>query len=266
MKTPRLWLGLAAPLLLVAGPAFAQQGAPPPAEPRAQSQPSQTRELEGEIEQYPDRSGEARGQGPSDTRIPEQLQAPNQSPAVSRASSSRASSSRSASAARAGATGSIDPAEVQRVFGTDARVIPLGSLDAASITRLQVRLQQLGHYQGSVDGVLGPATRAAIDAYARAQFALRQRLLKQDQLTSDLAEQLGVELGAASGGAPAWRSPGSPDPALPAPSGDAPSLPPGGAPLPPPQGIAPLPTPSSTPGVVPPARGGSTPAAPPPTP
>lgn len=262
MTHVRCWLGVVAPVVLAAAPALAQQNMPPPAtDPSGVNESNQTRELEGQIEQYPGPTDGIRGDSAGEPRIPERMQALPKKPTQS----ARPHSATAASPTREGAASSIDPSEVQRVFGTDARVIALGSLDAASITRLQVRLHELGHYKGAIDGVMGPQTRAAIEAYSRAQFALKQRLLKHDQLTTDLAQQLGVE-----GGAPQHNPPTSSGDMGPSMSGDSPLLPPGGAP---PPSMAPLPTPSgispksgATPKSSSPPQGSSVSPATPPTP
>lgn len=270
---------LVAPLaLLLASTATAQQGSPAPAEDTSERDPAgETRELEGEIEQYPESLEPAEEpRGEPTRRIPERVEP---APPAPRGSTSPTGGASSRSAARAPSPGSaIDPAEVQRVFGSDAELVALDSLDAAAITRMQLRLRELGHYRSTVDGVLGPQTRAALRAYAREQFELEQRLLEQKQITSDLAQQLGVDSGPARApGAPSAPSaperrtpPVPPDDLQPWMPGD-PGLPRGTTPLPP-RGPAPLPPPGVPPEPSPsgasPSRGTqpapATPAPPPP--
>jgi hypothetical protein len=280
MRHTKFCIGLAAPLVLLLGltPAFGQQTVPPPSpEGSGMRNPAdETRELEREIEAYPgpnDGLKEETGQSDVDSRIPEQINpAPKKSTSSAPRSGNPSSTPGVAAAPRAGGGSSIDPSEVQRVFGSDIDIIALSSLQPEQITRLQVRLRELGHYLGVVDGIAGPQTRAALQGYARAQFALKQRLLQQDQLTTDLAEQLGVQEGPPRDVAPTFRD----DPAQPAapatppapnkrrdaplvPPGAVPMTPPGVTPLPPASGGPPLPTPSSGPA---PNRGPN-PAAPP---
>ncbi len=253
MQQMRFLLGLAAPLVLLAGPAWAQQAVPPVGDvPGRVNGTHQTRELESEIEEYPGPSDGVRDESDADTRIPEQIHPAPKPPAGPRP---HAASPATPAAGDSASKTMIDRSEVQRVFGSDTGVIALGSLGPSGITQLQVRLRERGHDPGPVDGVMGPKTRAALQAYSRAQFTLKQRLLQQDQLTTDLAEQLGVAASRLSS-EPSPRH--DTDPAM---RGDAPLLPSGGAPLPPP-GMAPLPTPSSAPA----PRGGATPSTPPPSP
>jgi hypothetical protein len=268
----RLCIGLAAPLALLLGlaPAVAQQTVPPPSpESSGVSEADQTRELEREIEAYPGpRDGMPEENGaasPADTRIPEQINPAPRKPGLMPPASSP----------KAGQPGAsrIEPSEVQRVFGSDVNIVALSSLQPAQVTRLQARLHELGHYQGVVDGVAGPQTRAALQAYARAQLSLKQRLLEQNQLTTDMAEQLGVQEGPPRDPDPSFRD-GADSPRTPSHTGpgmrrDAPLLPPGGVPMSPPgvtplppSGGPPMPTPSSAPS---PSRG-ATPVAPPTTP
>jgi hypothetical protein len=256
MQHVKFWIGIVTPLVLGVGPVWAQQALPPQAPNRDSNEANQTRQLEGEIEDYPGPNDGVRDE-PDNTRIPEEIR-----PAPDHGSSLRphAASPASPAGPGSGAISSIDPSEVQRVMGRDAGVIALASLEPARVTRMQERLRELGFYQGTVDGRVGPKTRAALAAYARAQFTLKQRLLQQNQLTTDLARQLGVEASpAGERGEPFLR-----DDTGPSMRRDTPLLPPGGAPIPPP-GIAPLPTPSSMPSALPP-RSGSTPPAPPPAP
>lgn len=271
----RMALAMPLALLLGAAPAIAQQAAPAPeSDPTGVEQANQTRELESEIEQYPAASQGRRNPADPATRIPEEVETgPSKSSqratgtgrassTAQRSSNAAAAPTSAAPASAAPASATIDRSEVQRVFGTDARLIALDSLDAGTITRMQTRLRELGHYRGPVDGIAGPQTRAALGAYARAQLSLKQRLIQQNQLTTDMAEQLGVEPSTRQTMPRSLPDMGS-DPAPQ--RGDSSLSPRGAAPLPEPG--MPLPTPSSAP----PARGmppapGATPATPPPLP
>lgn len=174
-------------VLSAASPALSQQ--PPPAE-KGSGPVNETRELESEIEQYP---------GPNDgvvteeldTRIPEQIQRTPKNPSLGPTPAPMTEPG----SPRAQVAG-IDPKEIQRVFGQDALVLDLDTLTSAQVTRLQTRLRELGHYLGVIDGIIGPKTRAALSAVIADQFALSQRLLQQNQLTTELATQVG--LGAAT--------------------------------------------------------------------
>jgi hypothetical protein len=197
---------LAAPLALlvfVTGTASAQTRSATPqatqsSQQRAQSAPAEapsdkgtvnpTRQLEAEIEEYP-----APNEGPSGTAtdaaevvIPEVIEQPGQAtkppakPATPMKTSSAPAGSR------------IDARDVQRVFGQDVSVLELAALDAKQATRLQQRLRELGHYLGKIDGIVGPQTRAALQALIADQFAMSQRLLRYGQMTTDLAAQVGL--------------------------------------------------------------------------
>jgi putative peptidoglycan binding protein len=265
-----LCISLAAPVAFLLGlaPAYAQQTAPSPESTRA-NPANETRQLENEIEEYPGPNDGVRPDSELETGIPEKVApSPNPSavaPRMTPPASAARKSPRNPGAIRVGssARSEIDAREVQRVLGSDARLIALSSLDASTVTRLQTRLHELGHYDGQIDGVVGPKTRMALEAYNRAQFALKQKLLQSDQLTTESAEQLGIEPSTRINGAPPPLPENQDLPRDTSPSmrRDAPRLPPGGAPLPPP-GLYPQPTPSSAPA----PAGGATPAPIPPSP
>jgi peptidoglycan hydrolase-like protein with peptidoglycan-binding domain len=88
---------------------------------------------------------------------------------------------------------SIDPSQIQKVFGTDATLIDLKSLNTEDVRQLQQTLQQRGHYRGELDGVVGPQTRAALRAVLAEQFALNQKLINQGQLTEQVASSVGID-------------------------------------------------------------------------
>jgi hypothetical protein len=99
----------------------------------------------------------------------------------------------SSSAVSSTARQSIDPAEVQRVFGTDVQIVDLQSLGADQIRSVQQALKDRGHYNGAVDGVWGPQTRAGLNAMLSQQYSMNQRLIRQGQVTSPLATSLGIQ-------------------------------------------------------------------------
>jgi hypothetical protein len=174
-------LSLAAGALAFAGdPVPGQQTAQPAAQgsspPAAPERVNPTRRLEAEIEDYP--APAATSADDTAARIPEVVEEP--AAPVTAAPEARSAPS------------TIDPAQVQRVLGTSATVVPLSSLDSADVTLLQQRLRERGLYLGRIDGIAGPQTRAAVQAFLRERFALERRLLERGQLTSELAELVGV--------------------------------------------------------------------------
>jgi hypothetical protein len=86
----------------------------------------------------------------------------------------------------------IDPSEVQKVFGQQASVVDLKSLDSQEIESLQQRLKTLGFYKGDIDGIAGPQTRAALGSMVQSQFTLAQRMIQQGAMPSQLAAALGI--------------------------------------------------------------------------
>ncbi len=98
-----------------------------------------------------------------------------------------------ASMPKAPSSAGIDPAEVQKVFGTDVSLIELSSLDTEQVKQLQQSLQERGHYRGTVDGIIGPKTRSALTAVLAEQYALSQRLVNQGQIPEPIASSLGLD-------------------------------------------------------------------------
>jgi Putative peptidoglycan binding domain len=151
---------------------------PPPRESQsaqAESEPvNPTRRLESEIEEFPAPPDTATDDDA--TAIPEMVEPRPLPPSE---------------LSRAGAP-EIDPSEVQRVLGSDTAMMALDSLDVTQVTLMQQRLRERGLYLGPIDGIAGPQTRTALRALAREQFELGQRLLRQGQMTDDLAELVGI--------------------------------------------------------------------------
>jgi hypothetical protein len=124
---------------------------------------------------------------------------------------------------------SIDSSEVQRVFGMDAALVDINSLNSEDAKKLQQALKDRGHYQGQVDGVVGPQTRAALNAVVAQQFALTRRLINQGQITSQFAESMGLEditpvTGVDTGSPSEQGQPGAPSPGQTPPSGSPPNV------------------------------------------
>jgi hypothetical protein len=110
-----------------------------------------------------------------------------------RAQQGSMTSQKQASMPNAPSSTGIDPAEVQKVFGSDVSLIDLASLDNEQVKSLQQQLQDRGHYRGNVDGIVGPKTRAALTALLAQQYSLEQRLVNQGQITDEIATSLGVD-------------------------------------------------------------------------
>jgi len=88
---------------------------------------------------------------------------------------------------------SIDPAQVQKVFGMDVALIDLKALNRDQIKQLQQRLQERGLYRGKIDGAMGPQTRNALSGLMAQQYSLNQRLMNQGQITEQFASSIGVD-------------------------------------------------------------------------
>lgn len=160
-------------------------GSEPAGEPRAQQTPPDSpaddaervtpaRRLEAEIEEYPAPPSTATDDPAA--RIPEVVEEP---PAAAKRRPTAAS-------------GAIARSEIQPVLGRDLKAVALTELDAAQVTLLQQRLRERGLYLGRIDGIVGPQTRAAVQALVRERFALERRLLERGQMTTELAELVGV--------------------------------------------------------------------------
>lgn len=65
----------------------------------------------------------------------------------------------------------------------------LSALSQEQVRELQVRLQERGYYQGEIDGVIGPQTRAALSRF----FSRRAQLVQQGQLTESALSAFGLE-------------------------------------------------------------------------
>ena len=78
--------------------------------------------------------------------------------------------------------------------GSGSAPLKLETLDPQQLGALQTRLAELGFYRGSVDGKLGPGTRAALQHFFQAQAEFASR----GMLTEVAASALGVEPGTAS--------------------------------------------------------------------
>jgi len=70
--------------------------------------------------------------------------------------------------------------------------IELSSLSAAQIRKLQQRLQQLGMYQGSIDGMMGKGTQTALSHY----FERQAKLADEGAATESGLDTLGVKVSA----------------------------------------------------------------------
>jgi peptidoglycan hydrolase-like protein with peptidoglycan-binding domain len=65
----------------------------------------------------------------------------------------------------------------------------LSALSEEQVREVQVRLQERGYYQGEIDGVIGPQTRAALSRF----FARQAQLVQQGQLTESALSAFGLE-------------------------------------------------------------------------
>jgi putative peptidoglycan binding protein len=134
-------------------------------------------------------SGDSYGQQPANrARVPEMSDTHGTQPGATQAQQPTAQASPAASSQQR----AIDPREVQQVFGQQASLIDIKSLNTDEAKNLQQRLKDLGYYKGEIDGVAGPQTKSALSSLVRSQFALTQRLVEQGQMPTQLANTLGL--------------------------------------------------------------------------
>lgn len=142
-------------------------------------------------------SGSQTQNGNQPVPSPSQSAQSGQSGSTSASAAARTSTSPSAQPSQQGSTGMnrsthIDPAEVQKVFGSDVGLIDLASLSPEQVRSLQQTLADRGFYQGEIDGVIGAQTRSAVSTMLAQQFALTQRLINQNKITESLASSIGL--------------------------------------------------------------------------
>ena len=98
------------------------------------------------------------------------------------------------------------------------------ALSGAQRRAVQRGLQALGHYDGAIDGLFGPGTRAGVMAYQRSAGAAADGFVAADQLArlTEVAERVAVQQGQAS--APSAPSPSATAPAVAAATARQPTL------------------------------------------
>jgi peptidoglycan hydrolase-like protein with peptidoglycan-binding domain len=98
---------------------------------------------------------------------------------------------------------------------SDTGSIALSSMDEASVRALQEKLQGLGYYRASIDGIAGPMTRAALTRFYNEQA----RLAASGRLPPSAAEMLGIDVTLSEGATGSEGAPGAQGPAGSPPTG-----------------------------------------------
>jgi hypothetical protein len=157
---------------------MAQQGMQGTKSGPSAADPSPPKETPGNIQR----------QGMAQQGKPGTESGPSAAPSGTGSAQNRASNTAQTSRSQQG----IDPSEIQKVFGTSGPLVDLNALDAEGVRRLQTTLSERGYYRGTVDGVMGSQTRAALNAALAAQYALNRKLINRGQLSEQMAESLGM--------------------------------------------------------------------------
>jgi peptidoglycan hydrolase-like protein with peptidoglycan-binding domain len=72
-------------------------------------------------------------------------------------------------------TEASEPADFERRADTESATFELSNLSSEQVLQMQQRLFDLGHYDGEVDGVIGPMTRAALRSFFHEQLEFTAR-------------------------------------------------------------------------------------------